>query len=205
MVRALQGRTDLAVMLAKRAHERWTPTGFHMQHFYSLRLESFCDLADGRAVEAWQRIENIWPQLARSNLLRHCLIRLDALVVRARAMLAVSARDSNRRPQLLKGVDRIARILEKEGRSYALAHAHLLRGLVALVRGQVDTAARHFEASKERFDVAGMRIAGDACRHALMRLGKSGEKAASVSGPDAGSAAIRIWLPVGSPASGAAR
>ena len=68
--------------LARRAMNLWTPSGFHLQHFYALRLEAYCDLYERRPLDAWRRLEQAWPGVQRSSLLRHAVLRTDAHLLR---------------------------------------------------------------------------------------------------------------------------
>ena len=64
----------------------WTPRGFNLQHYYAwLALASF-DLYDGD--DAWRRIEDTWPALARSHLLVCQSVAIEAHHLRARAAIA---------------------------------------------------------------------------------------------------------------------
>jgi hypothetical protein len=91
---ALLARDDRsgARLLARKGQEMWSRRGFHMQHFYSIRQEAWCDLYDGDPGASWRKLQATWPALQRSNMLRISLTRIDALSLRGRLALAVAAR-----------------------------------------------------------------------------------------------------------------
>src|SRR5260370_34547418 len=74
-----------------RSMRPWSTTAFHLQHFYSLLAEEQIDLYRDEARAAWERIRAQWPALARSLLLRIQLVRNEALHLRARCALALTA------------------------------------------------------------------------------------------------------------------
>lgn len=41
--------------------ERWSAEGFHMQHFYALRIQALCDVYEGSAAAGWERLRDTWP------------------------------------------------------------------------------------------------------------------------------------------------
>lgn len=156
VVRLLQGRTDDARMHAERVRQRWTPSGFHMQHFYSLRLDAYCDLLEGAVAVGWQRVVEAWPALQRSNLLRHALIGVDAHLLRARLALALAAPGSRQWSALRRGVERDIREIERRGGAHNAAHGRLLRASLAHRVGDLPSAVRgagEAAASFERHDM----------------------------------------------------
>jgi predicted Ser/Thr protein kinase len=147
---------------AARAHARrvlatWTPSGFHMQHFYVLRLESYCDLGEGRSRDAWERIESAWPTLRRSGMLRHALMRTDAHLLRARAALSHAVRGPDAEP-LLRIAEADAGILERQARPDAVAHALVVRSGIASIRGRRPEAVSLLEAATTRFEACQMAL-----------------------------------------------
>jgi eukaryotic-like serine/threonine-protein kinase len=79
--RTAQGRIEV-----QHAIEAWTARGFHLQHYYAwVALTSF-DLYEG--LDPWPRVEQLWPQLARSHLLVCQSVAIEGHHLRARAAIA---------------------------------------------------------------------------------------------------------------------
>jgi hypothetical protein len=102
-----------------------------MQHFYALRQEALCEMYAGDPRDTFERLDETWPALRRSNMLRVPLIRIDALAIRGRLTLATIEIDPDR---FLRRVDADARRLQREGRSDARVLGFLLAGGAASVR-----------------------------------------------------------------------
>jgi hypothetical protein len=181
----LQGRTTEARTCAQRAVTLWTLSGFHVQHFYALRVEVFCDLLDGRALEAYKRLDAAWPQIRAAGLLRHTLIRMDAYLLRARAAL-VAAESSSDPVRSLDAAAADARRLHDEKRPDAMAAAALIRAGIACRRGDRAAALGLVEQSERAFRDADMKLV--ALASGWQRASLSGEhaaylKAQSISDP----------------------
>jgi hypothetical protein len=116
----------------------WSHAGYHLQHFYALRLESYCDIYEDNPEAAWARVAEAWPLLRRSNLLRHPVVRVDANLLRARVALAAAAGEPAHR---LRTATSCARRLSRERRSDARAHGALIRAGIASARGDNITYA----------------------------------------------------------------
>ena len=144
--------------LARRILASWTPAGFNIQHFYVFRLEAYCDICEGRPSEAWRRIQNTWPKLQRSNLLRHALLRNDSQLLRARTALAVACRDSADRSAMSACAERDAARFARESRPDMNAHALLIRAGTAALRGDRQKAIRQLTEAARRFEAAGMQL-----------------------------------------------
>src|SRR6185295_9533927 len=112
---------------ARAALALWSDAGYQLQHFYALRLESYCDLYEDCAESAWARMIEQWPRLRRSNLLRHPVVRVDAQLLFARTALASATGNARR----LRIAAVHARALARERRADARAHATLIRAGVA--------------------------------------------------------------------------
>ena len=63
---------------------RWSREGFLLQHLYAARAEVYADLYQGRAAEAWQRVQDAWPRIENAFFLRTPITRIDSRLMRAR-------------------------------------------------------------------------------------------------------------------------
>jgi serine/threonine protein kinase len=104
----------------------WTKEGFHIEHYYALLARVQADLYVGDAHAAVAKLDESWGALRRSFLLRIRAVRVQALFLRARALLAVAERDSSARPWKVREVRRLARKLAGEKVPWSVALSLLL-------------------------------------------------------------------------------
>lgn len=115
-----EGRSELA-----SAMSRWSPRGFHLQHYYELLAQCSFDLYQGRAGAAWSRMEDTWAALRSSKLMFIPSVDIEANHLRARVALA-SVRDGGDASRL-QIVGSARRALRKHaGNPWAYAFAALL-------------------------------------------------------------------------------
>jgi hypothetical protein len=143
---------------AARILELWTGGDLHMQHFYAYRIDAYADVFEGQAAAAWDRVERFWTPLRRSGLLRHSLIRLDALVLRGRSALALASTNAGNRESLARIADHCARHLSRERRPDALGHVRLLLAATASLRNQRSRAIALLRDAEHLFAGAGMQL-----------------------------------------------
>src|SRR5262249_23933014 len=110
------------------AMSEWSNQGFHLQHYSSLLGRPQCDLYEGRADEAWSRVEATWPALESSMLLRVQMVRIEAHQLRARAALATARGPEQRRR--LEIAEACATRIAKEAMGWSTPMADLLRAAV---------------------------------------------------------------------------
>ncbi len=160
---------DDARRTAREALESWGGGGsFHLQHLYELRIQVCCDLYEGEVERGLERLRAAWPALRRSGLLRHRVLRSDALALRARAALAAAAGRSA--PQaLLRDAARAARALARVRRPDGLATASLLGAALAHRRGDDSGALALLERAESDYAKASMAL------HAIYARRRKGE------------------------------
>ena len=182
--------------MAKQVFDLWTARGFHMQHFYAFRIECYCDLYDGRPLDAWDRIARTWPLLRKSNLLRHTLMRGDAYLLRARVALALAANRQDQREPMLEEARQDANRLEQDGRMVSSANANLIRAacLTHAARNAdavaiLDRAAKTYRAAEMQLCEAyasfrASQLADDELRPARSAFATSVFQAKGIADPD---------------------
>ena len=140
------------------------------------------DLYAGDAAAAWRRVEERWPELRRSLLLRIEGIRVEAHWVRARAALRLYEEQGD--PALLRAAERDADVIARAAFTWGAPAADLVRAAVARARGEHTTAATlaargaagldavgvSLYAASARKDVEWMKARGVRDPAALMRL-----------------------------------
>ena len=141
------------------AAQMWSKRGFHLVHYHQALGLAFADLYEGLADEAHARIEREWPRLRRAFFLRIQAVRIEALDLRGRAMLAVAVRASGgERARLVKRARRMARDLRKQEAPWATAMAWLIDAGAAHVEGDRAAAARHLDGAVLACDASGLGI-----------------------------------------------
>jgi serine/threonine protein kinase len=108
---------------------KWSPSGYHLQHFWGLLAHTNADLYLGDPTKARRRWAQALPALERSLLLRVQVIRIEALHARARVALALGLRDE---------ANQYARRLEREDAPHAAALAAAIRGDREQLRSALD-------------------------------------------------------------------
>jgi serine/threonine protein kinase/tetratricopeptide (TPR) repeat protein len=153
---------DGALRDVEDAMSRWSKRGFHLQHYYATIVRAEAQLYAGEATRALALLDEAWPALESSMLLRIQRLRIEAHALRGRVALAT------RTERGIALAARDARAIERERADWASGFAKLLRGGVAKHRGDAEgaltllrEAAREFRASEmSMLSAAAARRAG---------------------------------------------
>lgn len=148
---------------------QWPQPRLHVWHFHELYARVQIDLYRGDGAMAWGRIEQQWPSLVRSLLLRVQLFRVMIHDARARAALAAATSAVDPKP-FLRVAEQDARQLEREREAWVAPLAGLIRAGVAAFGGETLKAARLLEEAAARFDAVDMPLAAAAARRRLGEL-----------------------------------
>jgi tetratricopeptide (TPR) repeat protein len=160
---------DTAIKETEDVMGRWSQGGFHLQHYNELFALASTALYQGRAAEALQRVRSTWPRLEGSLMLRTQAIRVEALILRARACLSYLQQVGLDRP-VRKTLERDIRTLSAEGVPWASAFSKFAQGLYHAASGEPEPA-RHWLGIAERELAAGdMRLFAAATRWRLGQL-----------------------------------
>ncbi len=171
--------------IIRQAMREWPSRDFHIQHVYIARALATSALYRGDVAPAAARLDEVWPGLERSQLLRVPVARIDALALRMRVDMArVNAGEA----LLLRRVAKDARRLLGDRRADAQGWGHLGAAAVCHHRGQNELAHAHLQKAAQAFASLGMQglaAAADlhratltadveAARHATQRLDELG-------------------------------
>ncbi|WP_165073888.1 serine/threonine-protein kinase [Paludisphaera rhizosphaerae] len=114
---------------------RWSRKGYHVQHNDALWAAVQIELYDGRGREAWRLLEESWPALRRSLLLRVQFIRTSMRFLRARAAIAAAAEIRPTNPtearRLLAVAEADAKALSREKMPCPDAYAKMIAATLA--------------------------------------------------------------------------
>jgi hypothetical protein len=152
---------------------RWSQSSFQFQHALELASRTQIDVYTGAGEVALERLEQTWPKVARSHVLRVQHARATLIDLRARAGLAAGAR--------LDAVERDARRLARESHAAAAAQAKMILACIEAARGRAAHAVPLFEGAGQAFEALGMRLhAGTArLRHGEALGGAIGDELAA--------------------------
>jgi tRNA A-37 threonylcarbamoyl transferase component Bud32/tetratricopeptide (TPR) repeat protein len=196
--RMLEDDPKEARSLARRAIARWYDHDFLVQHIYAWRVETLCDVYEGRALEAEQRVLEGWGRLKGSNLLRVPVVRVDCLCLRARTALAAAAEGSQNG---LDVAERDVKRLAGEGRDDTAGHAALLTAGIDATRSNFESATTHLEEAMRCYATLEMAVAEATARHRLAGLRQDAAQLASAQAVirAGGIANVDRWLAVMAP------
>lgn len=146
------------------ALKAWPHEGFHLQHYSSLLALVQIELYTGDVEVAWKHIDQQWPALEHSMLLRFQVLRVEAMHLRARALVAkATGKDSDE----LRIAEKLAGKIEKEKISWAKPFATLIHATVAQHRTQSAQAATLLAEAVQGFENADMNLYAAAARRRL--------------------------------------
>lgn len=141
----------------------------NLQHTSAFDALIHIDLYRGDVTRAWARLGAIWPEYARSMLLRIQVIRIQMLELRARTAVAAAERSQQPEP-LLRHAEGDARRLEREGQAWGVAHAHYIRAAVAACQDDSARAAQELSLAADLYERADMPLSAQLMRYRLGQI-----------------------------------
>jgi len=160
---ARTGLSNLAWLLAGNADEARAqlaaaeavlPSGFHMPHLLATQAGCAIELYGSNPRAASERLEQAWPAIDRSGLLRIQHLRVELAVLRAQIALADTSRPIEERAKVLRSV---SDDLLKEGAEWAAGIGQLLRAAAHVLRGDRDAAGMTLLAAEDHLQAVDMR------------------------------------------------
>jgi hypothetical protein len=148
-----QDQADDAIADLEDTLARWSPAGFHTQHYYYLTTRAQIALYAGRLDEA-----QAFANKARDGVERSLLKRIQSVRVIVYQLCArvAAARALAGAPEERATIRKFARKLGSEGVGWASAHAALLGATLELQVGQPERALPLLEAALAGYDAADM-------------------------------------------------
>jgi serine/threonine protein kinase/tetratricopeptide (TPR) repeat protein len=142
----------------------WSRRGFHSQHFWGLVARVHLELYAGDGLTAWRLLEERWPEIARSMILRVKFDLVEILGLRARSALALAAAS----PPMMAGLlDAAARDADRIGRQrvgLTRPVSRLLEAGVASLDGRTDRALQALGEAVDGFEKLEMALHAAAAR-----------------------------------------
>jgi len=155
-----QARAGLAVL------ERWSNTGFHVEHLIETHNQVEIALYTGDGAQAMSWIRNRWAALRESMLLRVQPFYLQMHSLRARAALraACDPNSGAERRDLLRLAARDCRDIERQGAPWGRAFSELIRGGIESLSRRPEQAIAAYYRAQLAADSAGMFLHSAAAR-----------------------------------------
>jgi eukaryotic-like serine/threonine-protein kinase len=122
---------------AQTSIQRWSQSAFTVQHYYAIRYEVQCDLLEGNAQRARNRIRDSWSSIKAAQLLRNPISRPEILLLRGLVELAAASQAGKAR---CAGAKDMGSQLKREQNPVSQVHAELLE-IAGQSIGEVSTRA----------------------------------------------------------------
>lgn len=155
------GIRDLDAMIGK-----WSHSGFHVQHLTGLMGRTQIDLYRGAGREAWERLQEQWPQVQRSLFLWVQTVRVYLLHLRARSALAAAATGDDPGP-LIRAAESDARRIGRENAAWCVPMSQLLLAGARYLRRDAEEACRLLRSAALAFESVSMPLFAATSRRRL--------------------------------------
>jgi CheY-like chemotaxis protein len=183
-----RARAGLAIL------NRWSNTGFHVEHLVEMHNRIEVALYLGNGAEALALTRERWPALRQSLLLRVQSFRIQMRCLRARTTLGAALHETSTgvRQDLLRFAIRDGRAIEREGAVWGRALAELIEGGVESIAGRRRQAIGAFQRAAASAGSAGMFLHAAAARRSQGSLmgGDAGRELVGAADRDLGSEGI---------------
>ena len=175
-----QARAGLAIL------ERWSNTGFHVEHLVETHNQVEIAIYLGNGPEAMAWVGRRWPALQQSLLLRVQPFHIQMHSLRARAaLLAASAeRSPGERRALLRIAALDRRAIERQNAPWGRTFAELIQGGIESLSGRPEQAIERFHRAQLLADSAGMFLHSAAARRSQGLLSGGDHGAALLAAAD---------------------
>jgi hypothetical protein len=175
---------DTARAEVEEAMGEWSHGRMHLQHYNSVLALTQADLYSGASMVAWNRINEQWPVMVKSMLMRIQVLRIETMHLRARSAIAAAVSGGKALP-FLQDAKQIAGRIAKEKMFWSEPIVLLVRAGIAGVQANdtemrtlLSLAAKGFEAAEMGLFQAvtewrlGQLIGGDEGRQMVAAAGK---------------------------------
>ena len=172
-----RGDAETALQEVRKGSATWSSDGFHVQHFAAILAEAHVYLYDAVGPRAHDLVQNAWPALERSMLMRVQYVRVEAYYLRARCALGAALRTTYAL-ELVARAETDAQRIAREKLPWADPTANMIWAVAASARGETSRAIAQFGQAEDGFVAADMPLHANVARRRLGRLigGAAGAK-----------------------------
>jgi tetratricopeptide (TPR) repeat protein len=157
-----------ALEVIRSAIAKWSVEGFHTQHWWSLTSQCDILLYQQCGLEAWNLMNQQWPALSGSMLLRIQYFLIESLYHRACSALAVageSAGNGTRGLHFARAAARDAARIECENAPWGNGLAYLVRAAALAMQRRHEAAEPLLRSAENALESADMHLFAAATRH----------------------------------------
>jgi hypothetical protein len=144
-------RADDCLIESQRALDKWSPSGFYLQHYGAMftHVESYLYLGDYQ--RAREYLLKVWEPMSKSFILRWQILRVMGFFLRGRVALACWL-SNTRQVDLRREIEHYAQRLEGVGSAWGRPMSQVLLAGIAIGDGRKLNGARMLEESSEEFE-----------------------------------------------------
>ena len=148
--------------------ERWSNTGFHVEHLVEMHNQVEIALYAGEPVRAVELAKQRWQELEKSFLLTVQTFKIQMHSLRGRAALAAAWVESSKpaREAFLKLARRDLLVIRRERTTWGTGTSELIEASIQLLSGKRTEAITSFGQAEALFDAGGMRLHSAVARRA---------------------------------------
>ncbi len=165
-----QDRAESALNQADAIIAEWEADGFHTQHYHHLIAGAQACLYLDRPDEAWQRLDESWPDLVDSMILTIDAIKCEMWHLRGRTALACLAAETGDAVAQRKVLKKAIRVVSGTAMPQAPALAALLRAGAAGLEADQDAVRTQLRLARPVLLETGTAVYAAATRAALAQL-----------------------------------
>lgn len=155
-----------------RILERWSNSGFHVEHLVETHNQVEIALYLGRGEDALTKILRVWPALRKSLLLhvQTLNIQMRSLLARAYVSASMMTNAAEHRRVLLERAREQCRRIQKEGAPWGGALAKIVLANIDLAAGSREAAIMSFQQAEDLCQTAGMHLHQNVVRRCRAQL-----------------------------------
>src|SRR6185436_67951 len=146
---------------SRNAIRQWSQAGSQVHFMWEVWSASDIAIYERRGALAWTGVQQMWPTMEAALTLHVQFSKLSMLDLRGRSALAMideGAASGDECRRLLREVERMARLMDRERTDWGSALSELLRAGIDVRQGRRDAAIRRLETAEQRFVALDMNL-----------------------------------------------
>jgi serine/threonine protein kinase/tetratricopeptide (TPR) repeat protein len=143
---------------ADAAMKRWSHGGFHTQHYNHLLALGNIALYCGDPERALSLVDGSWDKLHSSQQMRTRIVRIQMHDLRARSLLGLAGKHTERRAERLREAEALAKKLLAEKNDWPAGYGQVILAQASALRGDGPGALSHLDQATRSFERADMTL-----------------------------------------------